>query len=97
MLNPVGGVESPNLGKKASLSNETWRQLITLTNEAHKMGAQQKAYPKTAKALTTPSGYQGQAMTKRAPNIAIHGVSRARIGSRNALAVIQESAKATSK
>ena len=97
LLNPVGGVNSLNFGSKASLSNETWTEFITLTNANHTTGELQNAYPKTAEALMTPSGYKVHAMTERAPMIAIHGVSTGSSGSERAFTVTHERAKTPSK
>jgi hypothetical protein len=63
-VNSAPWLGSPSLN--ASLSIRTCKELIVFTKDAHTKGAQQNAYANTAKALTTPFKYQGQAMTKSA-------------------------------
>jgi hypothetical protein len=78
---------SPSLN--ASLSIRTCKELIVFTKDAHTKGAQQNAYANTAKALTTPFKYQGQAMTKRAPMIPNH-VVRTQSGWRRKMLITME-------
>lgn len=70
---------------------------MTLTRDTHKKGAHKNAYPNTEIALTMPSGYHGNAMTKRTPVIPIQGAKTGRIGSKKALIGIEERAKEPSK
>jgi len=85
--------ESPNRGNNTSFSIKTWRCDVILRNETHTKGAQQNAYAKTDKALTTPSGYQGKAMTRRVPRIPSHGVRTGSVGRRRVLIEMEERAK----
>lgn len=97
LLNPGAGVDSPNLGKNASLSSDTCRHAVILTNESQTKGELHKAYPNIAKPLTIPSEYQGNAMTKSDPNINSNGDRTGSIGKKNELIAIEESANVPSK
>lgn len=97
LLNPAGGARSLNFGRKASLSNESWTELITLTNDNQTTGELQNAYIKTAEALMSPSGYKVHAMIKRAPIIPIHSVSTGSSGIERAFTITHEIASTPSK
>lgn len=70
---------------------------MTFTIDDHTKGAQKKAQPNTEMALTMPSEYQGNAITKRTPKIPTQGTKTGSVGSKNALVDTEESAKEASK
>lgn len=85
LLNSVSCAGSPSRGKNGSLSSIVCNESNTLTMDAHKNGAEQNAYPTTARILVMPSWYHGFAIAKSIPIIPSQAVRTASGGSWNTL------------